>query len=250
MSEPFAANSDMTYRRPALPSGGASRDLSWVRPLELLAKLAIGSIGVFAVWNLVLDWRQWQTYQLVADYVAGVPGVTSADLVAADEDSMVFLLIHIALLAVAGGLFITWLWRARHNAENLSPSEHRRAKGWVIGSWICPVVNLWFPLQIVADIWKTSDPAQRGQAWDLAQVRNGALVNWWWATFMLAWIVTRISGTMVRSDSSTLDQFKNSVVIGMLGTALLAAAAVLITMIIRRITRWQSETTSIAPAAA
>lgn len=50
---------------------------------------------------------------------------------------------------VATGL---WLLDVRRVAEWASPgTHHRRSACWAVLGWIVPVVNLWFPYQVVAD---------------------------------------------------------------------------------------------------
>ena len=76
-------------------------------------------------------------------------------------DEFVFLAVRgwLLVLLAAGVVFIVWLWRARDNAELFCSGQHRRGRGWVIGGWFCPVVNFWFPKQIVDDVIAASDPA-------------------------------------------------------------------------------------------
>ncbi len=45
-------------------------------------------------------------------------------------------------------LFVVWLRRARINAER-HDYRQRRVRGWVFWGWIVPIVNIWFPFQIM-----------------------------------------------------------------------------------------------------
>jgi hypothetical protein len=54
-------------------------------------------------------------------------------------------------------------------------ARHVRERGWVWGSWVCPVVSLWFPFQIVRDVQAATNPHGR---WT-------ALIGWWWAAFLV-----------------------------------------------------------------
>jgi Domain of unknown function (DUF4328) len=75
-------------------------------------------------------------------------------------------------------LFVVWFYRARINAERHGYSQ-RRARGWAFWGWIVPIVNLWFPFQIMGDIWRAGLPAgQRGEtAW---------LPVLWWTCWLLS----------------------------------------------------------------
>ena len=55
-------------------------------------------------------------------------------------------------------LFVVWFYRARINAEQHGYRQ-RRARGWAFWGWIIPIVNIWFPFQIMGDIWRAGLPA-------------------------------------------------------------------------------------------
>jgi hypothetical protein len=75
-------------------------------------------------------------------------------------------------------LFVVWFRRARINAER-HDYRQRRARGWAFWGWIVPIVNIWFPFQIMGDIWRAGLPAQqrRKTAWLLAL---------WWTCWLLS----------------------------------------------------------------
>jgi len=75
-------------------------------------------------------------------------------------------------------LFVVWFYRARINAERHGYRQ-RRARGWAFWGWIVPIVNLWFPFQIMGDIWRAGLPAElRGEtAW---------LPALWWTCWLLS----------------------------------------------------------------
>ena len=101
----------------------------------------------------------------------------------------------LALLA-AGVVFNVWLWRARGNAELFCYGQHRRGRGWVIGGWFCPVVNFWFPKQIVDDVIAASDPRTPPLLPDLRRIpRHGLVLAWW-----LTWVATMVRGNVGNPD--------------------------------------------------
>jgi hypothetical protein len=75
-------------------------------------------------------------------------------------------------------LFVVWFRRARINAERQGYRQ-RRARGWVFWGWIVPIVNFWFPFQIMGDIWRAGLPVQqrRKTAW---------LPALWWTCWLLS----------------------------------------------------------------
>jgi hypothetical protein len=83
---------------------------------------------------------------------------------------------------VLGILFVVWFRRARINAEQ-STWRQRRARGWAFWGWIVPIVSLWFPFQIMGDIWRAGLPeAQRR--------RTAWLPALWWTTWLLGGLTT------------------------------------------------------------
>nr|WP_239062635.1 DUF4328 domain-containing protein [Streptomyces sp. SID13031] len=113
----------------------------------------------------------------------------------------------VCLLVIGTGvLFLIWLWRARENTElfaltggasrgaqqpgGLRPA-HRHERSWVIGSWICPIVQFWYPLQVVEDVVRASEPADT-QDQALGQSKGHtwrALLYGWWASWAAFWVI-------------------------------------------------------------
>jgi hypothetical protein len=141
-------------------------------------------------------------------------------------------LLYLLLLVASYVTTCLWLWRARHNSELIEPGHHHaRSRGWVWGGWVCPIVNLWFPFQVVKGIHVASSRAYGGA---------GALIGWWWA----AWLVFLFS--MRASDSVATDAIDSGDVQSAEGVAVFAAllsvvALVLWVQVIRRTTRIQHE---------
>ncbi|WP_435875703.1 DUF4328 domain-containing protein [Nonomuraea jabiensis] len=65
-------------------------------------------------------------------------------------------ILETVVYVVAIVAFLVWLFRVRANAEILSPGGHRRGQPWLIFGWVVPIINFWFPKQIVDDIWSAS----------------------------------------------------------------------------------------------
>jgi hypothetical protein len=142
-------------------------------------------------------------------------------------------LLYVLLLLAAFVSTCLWLWRARENAEIISPGHHHaRSRGWIWGGWICPIVNLWFPFQVVKGVHVASTRAFAGSA--------GSLIGWWWALWLAFLLSTRVADSLATDAMDTGD-------LGSAGgaaafSAVLAVAAVVIwLLVIRRTTRIQHE---------
>jgi hypothetical protein len=72
--------------------------------------------------------------------------------------------------------FVTWLYRARVNADDRGWYQ-RRSPGWAIGAWFVPVVNAFYPFQIMADIWRAGLPAE-------ARKSRAVLPGIWWGCWL------------------------------------------------------------------
>ncbi|MFN8039779.1 MAG: DUF4328 domain-containing protein [Acidimicrobiales bacterium] len=71
---------------------------------------------------------------------------------------------------VVGVLFIVWSYQAARAGRALGLPA-RLESYWSVLGWIVPVVNLWFPFQVVADCLPAGHPARR-------------TVGWWWGLYL------------------------------------------------------------------
>ncbi|GAA4997828.1 DUF4328 domain-containing protein [Actinopolymorpha pittospori] len=134
--------------------------------------------------------------------------------------------------------FIVWLFRTRHNAEVLCAVRHRRARGWLIAGWIVPVVNLWFPRQVVDDIWRASDPSTPVDRITLDELTRSGLVKAWWVSWLVWLIGDRVVTRMTLGGETVNDQVHASLVASVSAVPFLLAG-VLAILVVRRVTRFQ-----------
>jgi uncharacterized protein DUF4328 len=168
--------------------------------------------------------------------VASVSGRAVRHLEAADTDYDWSLAVYAAgvflgLLALVGG-YVTgsmWLFRARKNAELMEPRRHfSRSAGWAWGGWVCPVVNLWFPFQVVRDTHKALSP-----------LSTVPLVGWWWGFFLVQNMSLRaarsVESDATAADASTAQGFE------IFASVTMVVALVLWGLVLRRITKEQHD---------
>ncbi|MFF8913536.1 DUF4328 domain-containing protein [Streptomyces sp. NPDC015032] len=126
--------------------------------------------------------------------------------------------------------FLVWLSRMRDNARVLSGQAPRYAWPWVYAGWIVPVMNLWVPRGIVADVHHQSAPGE-----PLPRA-----VNWWWGL----WLAGMVSGLGLMSTGSTddiIERAYTSVRLLLLVDAAVVAAAVAGIVVVRALTAVQQE---------
>lgn len=117
----------------------------------------------------------------------------------------------VALVAIV--MFLVWFYRARVNADG-SGWPQRLAPGWAVWSWFIPVVNLWLPFQIMADIWRSSLPAE-------ARANRATLPGIWWTSLLALFLLLTISGSQTNPLWYVLLLIKIAAVLAAIMTALL-----------------------------
>ena len=155
--------------------------LALYRPDRVAQQLAIGAACAVTV-------------ALVASAIAAFPAADDPALTGEGPPSQAVttyvVIFLIFLLAQLAAYFVTcaWLHLVRRNAEVLDPTQrHRHSVGWVWASWLVPIVSLWFPYQVVADVRGATSPSSRSGVWLLRQ---------WWAAWLLLWITSNITSTV------------------------------------------------------
>ncbi|WP_238154907.1 DUF4328 domain-containing protein [Kribbella soli] len=205
-----------------------------------VGKIAIGLLGASTVTHLLSTWSDWNTYSVVHRYLGGMPNVDDADLNRADAIAKVTAIPNVIISVAAAVVFVIWLWRARVNSEVFCQADHRRSHGWVLASWFCPGPNLWYPKQIVDDVWLASDPKTPVYSDDLRRFRTPTLTSVWW----VAWIGALAFDVVVRRFlmwmEATVGSLRGIALAGTASLVLTVVSAVAATMVIRKINHMQT----------
>ncbi|MFF9123434.1 DUF4328 domain-containing protein [Streptomyces sp. NPDC014889] len=149
--------------------------------------------------------------------------------------------VQVLTLLASCVVFLCWFHRVRVNADVFDPSAHSKSRGWAIGAWFTPVVNLWYPRRITADIWDASSPADRSG--------SHRLVDVWWALWLIGLLVDRVAATAY-NRADTAEELHRAGGQMMLSDALDIVAAVLAVLVVLRLTRMQHEKALRGPAPA
>jgi hypothetical protein len=207
------------------------------RPVRGLGIAASVLVGLVALGNVATAASDWVTYTTVRDYRNGVASARELDTA---EKLSVLVSTPVALLMlVAGVVFILWAYNARINAERLTPAtEHRRSRVWVWLGWFVPVVNFWFPKQVIDDIWRASDPRQQNVP--LRQRTKDKLTTLWWTGFVLMWLLDRAYVRSYRDGAMATDSFRNVAVLSLLSAVAGAVAAYFVVQVVQRVSGFQS----------
>jgi hypothetical protein len=203
-----------------------------------IGKTAAVRVWINAISGLLLPVSTWITYFSFKD-----------DLQSFDPDGyppfeLVALLIAGITGIAAAVAFIAWLRRVRGNAERFCKAPHRRRRGWLIWGWICPVVNLWFPKQIVDDIVAASTPTTDPQAAELPRLRT-AVVQTWWITWVASNLITVFDPGNLAGQLSAGDLLRTAILTTLSG-ALTVVCAVYAVRVIRLIDNLQASRSRVA----
>ncbi|MFJ5997046.1 DUF4328 domain-containing protein [Streptomyces sp. NPDC092370] len=147
-----------------------------LRPVRGTALCAIGALAlaalawvVRAVWHLRLA--------AAGEPVSGPPdqgGGVHRPLNTLEDSYHLVDSVGSSVTAVCAIAFLFWLDRMRDNARALSGAEPRYSYPWLWLGWIVPVVNLWIPRGLVADVHRSVFPEHR----------LPAVVNGWWGLWL------------------------------------------------------------------
>ena len=249
------------------------------KPLRKIALVSIALMGLTAVGAVIQTALMWSSYDEVKRFVYGLLSEEELDRAVGSIAGTGPLLNLVSYLLMGTAIaFLIWLWQARENADflhsSLAPRPrvqdgqlHRRANGWVVGSWFCPVVQFWYPLQIVQDVTAASEPPSEAGASRRGPLR--AVLYGWWATWTGFWVIV-VGGTgfavvafvvwIVRLvdavdtadqtgdyvDIYDLQDFMVRVALGVnigftVATVLLIVAGAAASLLLLEITRWQHD---------
>ncbi|MFI9807795.1 DUF4328 domain-containing protein [Streptomyces sp. NPDC052301] len=202
-----------------------------LRSPEGLGRATAALLGVTVAADLFAVYADMLEMNVGADLANGATG--SAVLDRADHADTLYGIAGVAqglALIATAVVYLCWLWRVRVNAEVFDQSAHRMRRGWTIGGWFCPVVNLWFPRRIVVDAWDASAP------WG-ARVRH-APVNAWWTVWIVGLFVGRLAYTRYE-HAGTGSELRGAAGLMLFSDALDAVAAILAVLVVVHLTRMQ-----------
>ncbi|GII84417.1 hypothetical protein Ssi03_24070 [Sphaerisporangium siamense] len=219
-------------RSPWEASHGPAAPARVVRPIQGLTLAVTVTLGLWCVTALFGEVVA-VTRVIVIGSVLDGKDVPQGALDANDELYALSWLVGFLAQAVAGVVFVVWLFRARANAKAMSTLRHRYAKLWLVFGWILPVVSLFVPKGVVDDIWLAS----QGEPVTV-RARRPALVRVWWMAWLCSTIVPwTLERVFFREDD--LEDLRAAALVEVAATAAGLAAAVLAVLVVRRVTVFQ-----------
>ena len=147
---------------------------------------------------------------------------------------------QITLLVVTAVAFLAWLFQARVNLRSFGIRRPSYSRGWVIWSFLVPLVNLFRPYQVIREIWQASDPEGR-DAFNWRSLAVSRLLPAWWLLFV-GWgaleVLALISNTGTSLSLAKLQLWRG---LTTLADACAAVSAFLACFVVARISNAQQE---------
>lgn len=156
----------------------------------------------------------------------GRPDWTIDELVSVSRLMDTVAIVQIVTYIIGAVIFILWFHRAYGNLRALGVSRLRHGHGWAIGGWFVPIANAFIPKQIANDVWRAGDHGSR----------VSPIVHWWWAAWLIAGSVARVSvGLMDGADN--LSDFHTAVIVDVLAQVLGVLSALAAIAVVKGATR-------------
>jgi len=191
--------------------------------------VALAVHSVVGIGAAVID---LQRAALIDRLVTDPAAVEDAEIAASDTVYAVSGLVEFGVAILTAVVFLIWLFRVRANAEILAPDEQRRARPWLIFGWIVPIISLWFPKQIVDDIWSATHRDETHP-----RPRSGLVTGWWVAWLLGSWVSNAAARLFFNAEE--LPEMANAARFDVASIVMLLVAAVPAAMVVLRISNAQ-----------
>jgi hypothetical protein len=213
------------------------------------ANAAVALLVATVIVSLLSIMAERDIQSLIGDTLAGQP-IGFAEVQAADDRVGLYAIVALAVLVATGIAFIAWFYRAYVNIEHLGASELRMGKGWTIGAWFVPILNLVRPKQLMNDIWRASDPARTaGDRTDWKSAPVAGLIHWWWGLLLVSGFVANVGAREVDAAGS-LSERRSAGQWEMYGEYMTIVAAILAILVVRAVTSRQEVRAAVIGATA
>lgn len=164
--------------------------MNWTTPLRPNAERAKAATTLIWIvlaaqgFNIVSSVLQ---YDLLQDIEAGVM-VDDATITFNDLREVVLGLLNTALYIIYMVMFIRWFRRAYFNLH-LRAKGLRHTEGWAAGGWFVPIISLFYPYQIMRELFDRMRQLIAAAGIQPAAPASGALLGWWWAVWIISGLV-------------------------------------------------------------
>lgn len=199
-------------------------------------------MGAISVFSAGVNFYTWS---LMNDLVADPDQVPDSSLHSVDVLAALTALLWAPLFLGTATAFIIWFHRVRSNGGIFHPDMFTLGRGWAIGGWFVPIGNLFLPYRAARQTWEASIPlGPDGEYRD----RSAAPLKAWWAVWVAAVIADR-AVTLMFKKAEEAESLRGASSAGVVSDLLMAAAAVLAVLFVRKLTAMQNTRAAQGPYA-
>jgi len=190
-------------------------------------------LGITIVNMFSLGWQ----YYLLIDVQANPGSIDMETLQASDTLRTVITAVNFIMLLLSMIFFIMWFRRAYYNLHNLPWHNARHSEGWAAGSWFVPILSLFWPYQIMEDIWKGTQNAIKER---FGEPQSTAIIAWWWAFYLVNNFFGYISAFATKG-AADVEELLTATKVEFIGEIISIAAIIITIKVIQRTSSFEKE---------
>jgi len=177
----------------------------------------------------------WQYYLLI-DAQANPESIDMERLQTSDTLRTVVTVVNFIMLVLSMIFFILWFRRAYYNLHTLPWHNARHTEGWAAGSWFIPILSLFWPYQIMQDIWRGTQNAIKER---FGEPQSAAIIGWWWAIYL----VNNFFGysAFAIRDPAGIDELLTATKVEFVGEIISIAAIIITIRVVQRTSNFERE---------
>lgn len=185
------------------------------------------SVAVTVV-SLVSNYLQ---YNLIQN--AEINGLDLADAESNDKRQHFIAVCQVAVFLACAVTFIIWFYQTYRQLHDMGSNGVTFRRGWAIGVWFVPILNVVRPHQIMKEIWEEHHFIVSGDA-----SFSNNLISLWWGAFIVLGVLQRISNSLYKNVESVA-AFRGVTVFDMAMDSVMIVGAICVIRIVRRIVNLQ-----------
>jgi len=196
--------------------------------LDGIARVVVGLLGLIILVDLVAIGSSALQLDLLQSFQLGVVDEAAAEANNARESAVGTA--YLVLFVATAITYLMWFSRAYRNVDVFGGVRSREAS-WAVWGYVIPIVSLYMPYRLMREAFTASAPGGDDK---------GGLVGAWWGLFLVSGVLGQISARlMLRGE--TIDAFITATQVSMVESVVDIPAALLAIMVVRTLTRWQTE---------
>jgi hypothetical protein len=159
------------------------------------AQWAIAILGLVIVVTILAVLTEYSRRDLM-HRIRDREDVTVQEAQKSDDRASLMAMIQAGALLLSAVTFLAWLYLAYRNLYAFGAEGLEYSPRWTWLGFVIPIMCLFRPYQVAAEIWKASGP-KRGLSSKYVWVEDdiGDIVRWWWGSWLVMNILGRLPAT-------------------------------------------------------